>query len=122
MKTKPTRTAALQPRLRVRVGLDIALGPGKVELLELVGQTGSITEAAKEMGVSYMRAWTMIRTMNACFREPLVIAARGGSKGGGSAKLTETGRKALELYQQMSERCLKATQPGWKRLRRLLKD
>ncbi len=120
MKTKPSRALAIQPRLRVRVGNEIALGPGKVELLELLRQTGSISEAAKQMGVSYMRAWTLIRTMNACFREPLVIAVRGGSKGGGGATLTETGFAALALYHQMDAQCLKATQPVWKRLRKFL--
>ena len=120
MKTKSTRVLALQPRLRVRVGDEIALGPGKVELLELVQQTGSITEASKKMGMSYMRAWTLIRTMNNCFKQPLVIAVRGGSKGGGGAKLTETGSEALALYHQMSEQCFEVAQPVWKRLRVLL--
>ena len=121
MKTKSSRSLVLQPRLRVRVGDEIALGPGKVELLELLQKTGSIAEAAKRMGVSYMRAWTLIRTMNACFKEPVVIAARGGSKGGGGAKLTDTGHEALELYHKMDLQCFKATQPLWKRLRPLLR-
>jgi len=78
MKTPSTRFLAIQPRLRVRAGDEIALGPGKVELLGFVRETGSIAEAAKQMGMSYMRAWTLIKTMNACFKEPLVEAVRGG--------------------------------------------
>jgi len=62
--------------MRVLCGDDIALGPGKVDLLALIGETGSIREAAERMGMSYMRAWTLIKTMNACFREPLVVASR----------------------------------------------
>jgi molybdate transport system regulatory protein len=120
MKIKPPRIQSLQPRLRVRVSDAIALGPGKVELLELVQQTGSITEAAKQMGMSYMRAWTLIRTINNCFKQPLLIAVRGGSKGGGGAKLTETGCEVLALYQQMSGKCLEVTQPDWKQLQKLL--
>jgi len=120
MKTKSARTRAIQPRLRVRVGNEIALGPGKVELLEFVQRTGSITEAARQMGVSYMRAWTLIRTMNDCFKNPLVAAARGGTKGGGGAALTETGREALALYRRMSLQCIEATRKDWKRLQRLL--
>jgi molybdate transport system regulatory protein len=120
MKIKPARIHSLQPRLRVRVGDEIALGPGKVELLELVQQTGSITEAARQMGMSYMRAWTLIRTINNCFKQPLVIAVRGGSKGGGGAKLSATGREALALYHQMSGKCLVVTQPNWKQLQKLL--
>jgi molybdate transport system regulatory protein len=102
------------------LGDEIALGPGKIELLELVQRTGSITEAARQMGVSYMRAWTLIRTMNDCFRKPLVAAARGGRAGGGGATLTETGREALALYRRMSGRCVEATRGNWKKLQRLL--
>jgi molybdate transport system regulatory protein len=101
-------------------GENIALGPGKVDLLALVGETGSIREAADRMGMSYMRAWTLIKTMNACFEEPLVAAARGGSKHGG-ATLTDTGRRALKLYEQMEEACLGATKIHWQKLRELLR-
>jgi len=112
---------SLRPRLRVVRGDEIALGPGKVDLLKLVGETGSIREAADRMGMSYMRAWTLIRTMNACFKEPLVEAARGGA-GHGGATLTETGRRALQLYEQMEDDCLGATKPRWNKLRVLLRD
>jgi molybdate transport system regulatory protein len=121
MKSKTARGLVLQARIRVRVGDEIALGPGKVELLELVHQTGSIVKAAKRMGVSYMRAWTLIRTMNACFKEPLVIAARGGRKGGGGAKLTDLGDRVLGLYHDMDLESFKAIQPFWKQLRLLLR-
>jgi molybdate transport system regulatory protein len=121
MKTKSARGIAIQPRLRVRIGSEVALGPGKVELLELVQRTGSITKAAKQLGMSYMRAWTLIQTMNDCFKQPLVLAVRGGSKGGGGASLTGTGRHVLELYQTMNTRCIVSVQPLWKRLRPLLR-
>ena len=111
----------LRPRLRVICGENIALGPGKVDLLRLVGETGSIREAAERMGMSYMRAWTLIKTMNACFKEPLVEAVRGGSKHGG-AKLTQTGHKALKLYHAMEEDCVRATKLKWKELKGLLQD
>ena len=96
------------------------MGPGKVELLALVAETGSIREAAEQMHMSYMRAWTLIKTMNACFNEPLVEAVRGGKTGGG-ARLTDTGRKALALYQQMEADCFAATAANWKQLKALLK-
>ena len=120
MKAKSKPGPQLRPRIRVLHGEDIALGPGKVDLLELVGQTGSIREAAERMGMSYMRAWKLIKTMNACFKEPLVQAARGGRTHGG-ATLTETGRKALELYQQMESDCLDATRPQWDELKLLFR-
>lgn len=102
-------------------GEDIALGPGKVELLALVGETGSIRAAAEAMGMSYMRAWTLIKTMNACFREPLVVASRGGKKRGG-AELTVTGRTALKLYRGLEAQSLKACADTWRQLRKLLTD
>ena len=107
------------PRLRVHYGEDIALGPGKVELLALVAETGSIREAAERMHMSYMRAWTLIRTMNRCFKEPLVEAVRGGKAGGG-ARLSATGRRALALYQQIEAACLAAGEPDWQELKALL--
>ena len=112
---------SLRPRLRVVRGEEIAFGPGKVDLLKLVGETGSIREAAERMGMSYMRAWTLIRTMNACFKAPLVETARGGA-GHGGATLTQTGRMALQLYQQMEEDSLRATKSRWNKLRVLLRD
>ena len=120
MKTRLTGGIALLPRLRVRVGDEVALGPGKAELLELIQRSGSITEAARQMGMSYMRAWTLIRTMNHCFKEPLVLAIRGG-RGGGGAELTGTGRNALELYQGMEKAGLSAMSTQWRQLRKLLR-
>jgi molybdate transport system regulatory protein len=120
-KTKSAHAASLQPRLRIRSGADIALGPGKVELLALVDETGSIGEAAKRMEMSYMRAWSLIQTMNACFQEPIIETVRGGNERGG-AKLTETGRRALELYQQMEETSRRASQADWRVLQKLLRD
>ena len=70
-KNKTTSRKGISPRLRVVRGEDIALGPGKARLLELADDTGSIAKAARQMGMSYMRAWTLIRTMNRCFRTPL---------------------------------------------------
>src|SRR6267154_3019512 len=121
MKTKSGRAPRLLPRMRVLCGEDIALGPGKVDLLALVGETGSIREAAERMGMSYMRAWTLIKTMNACFREPLVVASRGGKERGG-AVLTETGRRALKLYRGLEVQSLKACADIWRQLRQLLTD
>ena len=91
------------PRLRILLGKAIAIGPGKAELLLLIGETGSISAAAREMGMSYRRAWTLVETMNGAFREPLVEAATGG-RGGGGARVTDFGREALKLYSAMEEK------------------
>jgi molybdate transport system regulatory protein len=110
----------VQPRLRITRDIEVALGPGKAELLGLIEQTGSIAEAAKRMGMSYMRAWTLVRAMNDCFHEPLVSSVRGGHKGGG-AELTPTGREALALYIQMEGDCRRAAALTWPKLNRLLR-
>jgi molybdate transport system regulatory protein len=114
--------AQIRPRLRILVGSQIALGPGKVELLEALSQTGSITAAAKRMNMSYMRAWTLIRTMNRCFQQPLVAAIHGGPHGGGGAALTQAGRTVLALYQRMNTKCLRAVAPAWKNMQKLISD
>jgi molybdate transport system regulatory protein len=111
---------SIRPRLRIVAGKNIAFGPGKAELLEALESTGSITRAADKLGMSYMRAWTLIRTMNRCFCQPLVDAVRGGTEGGGGARLTATGRKVLQLYRQMDDECLGAIQPHWRKLQKLL--
>ena len=100
--------AQCAPRFRVIVRGEIALGPGKVQLLATIRETGSIVESAKRMGMSYMRAWTLLRTMNRCFKSPLVEAVRGGAQGGG-ARLTPLGNRILALYQKMERTAIKAT-------------
>ena len=87
----------------------------------MLSETGSITAAAKSLNMSYMRAWTLIRTMNACFKDPLVSAQHGGRRGGGGATLTPTGKKALALYQQMDAQCLQTLAPAWKQMQEMLR-
>ncbi|HXF09273.1 MAG TPA: LysR family transcriptional regulator [Desulfuromonadaceae bacterium] len=115
MKSK----SSLLPRLRVVSGKKIAFGPGKADLLALVAETGSIGEAAERMDMSYMRAWSLVQTMNDCFREPVVEAVRGGNKHGG-ARLTETGRQVLRLYRRMESASLKASKKDWATFQKLL--
>lgn len=95
------------PRLRVLLGNSIAIGPGKAELLRLIEQTGSIAAAARQMGMSYRRAWNLVNTMNKAFRQPIVQSITGG-KGGGGAALTLFGRDALRRYQTMERKALKS--------------
>ncbi|HEX9047774.1 MAG TPA: LysR family transcriptional regulator [Verrucomicrobiae bacterium] len=118
--TEPT-TPDLRLRFRVFCGDDVALGPGKVQLLRGVRETGSIRQAAAQMQMSYMRAWGLIRTMNQCFNAPLVESARGGAQHGG-ARLTATGTAVLELYEQLEKESLNATRKTRQRLLALLKE
>jgi molybdate transport system regulatory protein len=90
----------LGPTLRVLLGETTALGPGKARLLELIAETGSISRAAKELGMSYRRAWLLVDAMNRDFKAPLVETLRGGERGGGAA-LTALGREAASRYRAM---------------------
>ena len=122
MATKPRtrREALLRPRYRVLQGREVAIGPGKAELLGHLQETRSIARAARRMGMSYMRAWKLIKTTEQCFKRPLVRALRGGARGGG-AELTETGRKVLELYQRLEVLSERATRVAWRELRGFLR-
>ena len=111
-KKESPRTFSLRPRLRIQCGTEIAFGPGKADLLTLIDETGSIGEAAKRMNMSYMRAWSLVQSMNDCFTQPVVAAIRGGNKRGGAA-LTPVGRRALDMYRRMEKKSLKAARPGW---------
>jgi len=115
------RKPRLLPRLRVLMHDEIALGPGKADLLEHITKTGSLSEAARTMKMSYMKAWLLVQVMNRCFRQPLVTLERGGRKGGGT-QLTETGKEALELYRGMEKAAAKAMDPSWKRMQALLRS
>ena len=119
-KDNPVRPPALHPRFRIVCGKEIAFGPGKADLLELIEETGSIGKAASRMKMSYMRAWTLVQTMNRCFRKPLVTATHGG-EGGGGAELTETGRQILVLYRQLETKASAATRATSKKVLSLLR-
>ncbi|WP_281310730.1 winged helix-turn-helix domain-containing protein [Flavobacterium flavigenum] len=79
------------------------LGIGKVWLLENIRKTGSITNAAKEMKMAYRQAWQLVEEMNQRAESPLVTKLLGG-KGGGGAKLTEAGEKAIVVFYEIEKR------------------
>ena len=89
-----------KPQLRVLLGSATTIGPGKATLVDAIGRTGSISAAAREMGMSYRRAWDLVETMNRCFREQLV-ETRAGGKGGGGSKVTPFGREVVRRYRAM---------------------
>jgi len=88
------------PRVRILIGDGMVLGPGKVDLLEAIGRTGSISAAGRELGMSYRRAWLLVDALNHMFPDQLVSAAPGGAKGGG-AKLTDYGRGVAAAYRRV---------------------
>ena len=90
-------------RLTIRIDFDdgSALGPGKVRLLELVAETGSIRKAAAGMKMSYRKAWLLLKALEKTFHRPLVETARGGARGGG-ARLTALGKAVVTRYGEIA--------------------
>jgi molybdate transport system regulatory protein len=86
--------------LRLYLTPDRPLGPGKISILESIRDSGSISEAAREMKMSYRSAWLLVDSMNSVFREP-VVNTRLGGRGGGSATLTEFGASVVRHYRSM---------------------
>jgi len=108
-------------RLRILLGSAIAMGPGKADLLASIEQEGSISAAARAMGMSYRRAWLLADTMNRSFRRTVVEAAPGGQRGGG-ARLTPFGRRVLARYRRMEAKAQNALRGDMASFRRLLRQ
>ncbi|MFN4282309.1 MAG: winged helix-turn-helix domain-containing protein [Alphaproteobacteria bacterium] len=108
-------------RLRIVLEPDIAIGPGKADILEGVKETGSIAAAGRRMGMSYKRAWLLVETMNRCFKTPLVETSRGGRARGG-ATLTPTGELVLACYRRMEALTEQAITKEMAKLRAVMRD
>lgn len=94
---------SLKYRLKITLQrFDIFFGPGVAELLELVGKTGSISSAAKQMGMSYSKAWNMIRNMETEL-QCLIVQTHSGGQHGGSSKLTPDAVRFLDAYKQFEQ-------------------
>lgn len=86
--------------LRILARPEPAMGPGKAALIEAIDRCGSISAAARELEMSYRRAWQLVESINSSFREPLVLTATGGRQGGG-AVVSEFGRDAVKRFRAM---------------------
>lgn len=104
--------------IRVAFGKKGALGPGKVRLLEMIGEHGSVSAAARAMGMSYRRAWLLVQSLKEALREPVVATQHGGNKGGG-AGLTPFGRDLVKRYRAIERAARKAVD---KELAEMTKD
>lgn len=91
-------------------------GPGPVELLKLIQETGSINQAAKKMGMSYKKAWEIVNRLNTIADSPLVITATGGEKGGGSS-ISDEAQQLIDFHQSLRERFKKFLEQETKRLK-----
>jgi molybdate transport system regulatory protein len=94
-------------RLRIDLSPDSALGPGKIALLEHIEATGSLSQAARELGMSYRRAWLLLSDFNRMFNDPVTTMSVGGS-GGGGARLTDLGREIVKAYREIEDAAEKA--------------
>jgi molybdate transport system regulatory protein len=101
----PAEPALPSPEIRFRIDFDerCSVGVGKIRLLESIGRSGSLSHAAREIGMSYRRAWLLIDSMNGEFDTAVVSSTVGGS-GGGGAKLTRFGRELIETYRRLEAR------------------
>ncbi len=113
------QTEGLRFRLVLKAGF--ALGPGKADLLSAIAATGSLAAAGDSLGMSAKRVWTLIREMNQAFRMPLVETEKGGSGGGGGARLSELGTLVLTRYRAMEAEANAAIASGYEELRSFLR-
>ena len=96
-----------------------AMGPGKAELIERIAATGSISAAARAMGMSYRRAWQLVEALNKDFRERVVTTAAGGTRGGG-ARVTPFGKRLVAQYRAMQEKASAAIAGDLRRFQRYI--
>lgn len=105
--------------LRVTIAEGHFLGPGKVRLLELIAETGSISAAARAMGMSYRRAWQLVEALNRDYRERVIDTATGGKRGGG-ARVTPFGSSLVRMFRTMEEKASDAIARDLRRFERYI--
>ncbi|HWJ69234.1 MAG TPA: ModE family transcriptional regulator [Sphingobium sp.] len=98
-----TGTTKIRLKIQLMCGDEIAMGPGKADLLDAIRVHGSISAAGRAMTMSYRRAWMLVDVMNRCWHEPLVATSPGSSHGGG-ARVTALGETVLADYRALQAR------------------
>ncbi|WP_259295157.1 winged helix-turn-helix domain-containing protein [Paraburkholderia sp. DHOC27] len=107
-------------RMRIRTGETVALGPGKVDLLEAVREQGSISAAARSLGMSYRRAWLLIDELNKSLKSPATVSEQGGQSGGGCV-LTPVGETIVRLYREVEAQAQKSCAKQISELTRMIR-
>ncbi len=95
---------SIKSRIWIEIDGEILLGEGRVQLLKAIGATGSLSKAAKSLGMSYKKAWSLVDAMNTRAEMPVIETSIGGTKGGGSL-LTEYGQSLVAAYEKINENC-----------------
>ena len=113
----------MESRFRLRIGADreLALGPGKVALLEAIDETGSISAAGRKLRMSYRRAWLLVDALNRACTRPVITTATGGREGGGTA-LTPTGAEIVRRYRRIEALAAAAAAKEIRALQKLLRS
>jgi len=109
-----------EPHLSIRLDLtdEDRIGPGKIELLEAIRDTGSISAGARKIGMSYRRAWLLVEAVNNALEKPAVSAVMGGRQGGGAA-LTPVGEQIIEIYRSIEAIARKSAKSEFQAVGRL---
>jgi|SRR5690242_526999 len=109
-------------RLSIRIDLENGdrIGPGKIALLEAIRATGSISAAARALGMSYRRAWLLVEEINQALREPAVAAETGGRRGGG-ATVTPAGEQLVGLYRTIESHARTGANSEFRAIGRLVR-
>ena len=87
-------------RFRIDFAKNSSVGPGKIRLLEAIRDSGSLSRAARSIGMSYRRAWLLVNSLKQSFREPVTLASTGGKDGGGML-VTEFGDALISNYREL---------------------
>ena len=87
-------------RFRIDFAEHSSIGPGKIRLLEAIRDSGSLSQAARDIGMSYRRAWLLVESLKQSFREPVTVASAGGKAGGGML-VTEFGDALIKSYHEL---------------------
>ncbi|MDB5716928.1 MAG: ModE family transcriptional regulator [Sphingomonas bacterium] len=115
------RVGPLKLKVQLYCDDEIAIGPGKVDLLDAIDRNGSISAAGRALGMSYRRTWLLVDAMNRCWVEKLVDTTIGGGQQRG-ARLTPLGRRVLDAYRAMELRIASAARDDLAALAPLLRD
>jgi len=107
---------SLQVRLRIDFDDVHAVGPGKIALLERMRDCGSLSQAARELDISYRRAWQLLDSLNTSFNEPVIVTSVGG-KGGGGSEITKLGLALIDTYRALEDEVTALAQQRFKPLR-----
>lgn len=94
----------IKSRIWIEVGENVLVGEGRVRLLKEIEATGSLNKAAKSIGMSYKKAWTMIDAVNRSSKEAVVTTSVGGQKGGGTV-ITPYGKDLIKAFDQLNKKC-----------------